>query len=357
MAPGETALPEDPVGLQCGDTMRPAGKVMLALDASVSTVKQALASGADLLVTHHPLLFEALGPGNIHSPSGEAFVKAVQGGLAVFSAHTNLDASPEGINASLADIVGLKEREVLHPTGPGLYKVVVFMPPSFLETIRGAIFQAGGGRIGPYSDCSFATRGEGTFLGNETTRPVIGSRGQREAVGETRLEVQVPEERLAGVLEAVKKAHPYEVPVIDVSPLKGKPQGVGIGVVGLLPSAKSLGDIAVQVKDALRQKAVRIVGSPGRKVRKVAVCGGSGGSLLPSVYLAGAQLYISGDIKFHEARSAQERNLSILDVGHFAPERYGMLRLGERIVGEFKKRGWDVPLLYAKEKDPFTTIT
>lgn len=357
LAPTDEALPEDPVGLQCGDTARPARKIMIALDAATATVQQAVASGVDLLVTHHPLLYEPLSPGNLQGPPGKAFVKAVQGGLAVYSAHTNLDASPEGINASLADIVDLRERKILLPTGPSLYKVVVFVPESFLGQVREAIFGAGGGRIGHYSRCSFAAAGEGTFMGDETTLPAIGYAGREEIVGEARLEVLVPEKKLSSVLEAARKIHPYETPVIDVFPLKGHPAGVGIGIVGSLPSEKTLGEVAALVKGALRQKAVRMVGTTGRKVRKVALCGGSGGSLLPAVWSSGAQLFITGDIKFHDARAAEERKLSILDVGHFAPERYGMFRLGEKIARELKQKGWNIALLYAKEKDPFTIIT
>ena len=344
------------MGLQCGDSGRPARKIMLALDASTSTVNQALAWGADLLITHHPLLFEPLGPGNIHGPSGEAFARAVRGELAVYSAHTNLDASPRGINDSLAGIVGLTGREVLLPAGPDLFKVVVFLPQASIESVRDAAFEAGAGRIGRYSRCSFAAPGEGTFFGSEGARPVIGSPGRMEVVGEARLEVLVPEGRLAGVLGAVRRAHPYEEPAVDVIPLRGKAAGIGIGVVGCLPSAMRLGDLTARVKGALRLKAVRIVGSLERKVRKVAVCGGSGGSLLAAAGASGAELFISGDIKFHEARAAQERNLSILDVGHFAPERFGMLRFGELINGKFMEKGWDIPIRYAKEKDPFKTI-
>lgn len=357
LAPTEAALPEDPVGLQCGDPERPAGKVMVALDANGTTIKQALAAGAGLLVTHHPLLFESLGPRNMRTPTGDAFTSAVRGGLAVYSAHTNLDASPHGINAALADIVNLREREILAPTGPDSFKVVIFAPKISLEPIRKAVFQAGGGRIGPYSECSFAVFGEGTFLGDGTARPAVGSPGRRECVSEIRLEVLAPEGRLAGVLEAVRKVHPYETPVMDLFPLKGKAAGVGIGITGLLPSASAVGDIALLVKKALRLKAARVVGKPGRKVSRVAVCGGSGGSLLPAAWSSGAQLYISGDIKFHEARSAEENNLSILDVGHFAPERFGMLRFGEKVHQECIEKGWTVTILYATEKDPFTVMT
>lgn len=356
LAPAGSALPEDPVGLQCGDPGRPSKRVMLALDASLSTVRQALSAAADLLVTHHPLLFKPIGPGNIRSPGAEAFVKAVRGGLAVFSAHTNLDASLEGINASLADIVGLEERKILLPTGPGLFKAVVFLPQPSLAAVREAAFSAGAGSIGHYSRCSFAAPGEGTFMGDETTNPAVGVAGRSETVAEARLEVLVPEGRLERVLDAVRKAHPYEVPVVDVFPLRGKPEGIGIGLVGQLPGGKPVGEIASVVKRALRQKAVRMVGTPGRKVRKVAVCAGSGGSLLPAVLSSRAQLYISGDIKFHEARTAQEENLSVLDVGHFGPEKHGMLRFGEKIAGRIREKGWDVAILHAKEKDPFVTM-
>jgi len=354
-APRETALAGDPVGLQCGEPWRPAKRVMFALDACVATVDQALRAGADLLVTHHPLLFQPLVPGSVGGPAGVAFVNAVRGGLTVYSAHTNLDASPHGINASFADLLELRETKILQPTGPNGFKIVVFLPVSALESVKETAFMAGAGKIGNYSKCSFNVEGEGSFLGDETTSPVAGIPCRLETTRETRLELLVPEGRLEGVLDAVKRKHPYEEPVIDVFPLTGKPSGTGIGLVGLLPLKRSVRDVGSMLKAALRQKAVRIVGSGGRKVRKVAVCAGSGASLLGTVVTSGAELFISGDIKYHEARTAEEEKLSVLDIGHFGPERYGMLRFSEKIGGKIRERGWDMTILCAKEKDPFVT--
>ncbi len=344
------------MGLQCGEPARPARRVMFALDANEDTVSQALHAGAELLVTHHPLLFRPLGPGSTASPAGAAFVEAVRGGLTVYSAHTNLDASSHGINASLAKLLSLTKTKTLLPTGSDGFKIVVFLPVSALEPVKKAAFGAGAGRIGHYRNCSFSVQGEGSFLGDGTTNPTVGIPGCMETTREARLEVLVPEGRLKDVLDAVRRKHPYDEPAIDVYPLAGKPSGVGIGLVGLLPSKVPVRQIAEILKKTLRIKTVRFVGTEGRKVRQVAVCAGSGGSLLDAVFASGAELFVSGDIKYHEARTAEERRLSILDVGHFGPERYGILRFSERIKRETRERGWEVAISCAREKDPFVTM-
>jgi len=354
-APVETALPGDPIGLQCGEPAGPARRVMFALDASEATVNQALRADAQLLVTHHPLLFHPLGPGTTASPAGAAFVKAVQGGLTVYSAHSNLDASYYGINASLADLLGLTKRKTLLPTGPDGFKIAVFLPFNALEPVKKAAFEAGAGRIGHYSKCSFSVQGEGSFLGDGTTEPAIGVPGRMETTRETRLEVHVPEGRLESVLDAVRRKHPYEEPAIDVYPLAGKPSGVGIGLVGLLPSRVPVRQIVRILKTALQVKTFRLVGTEGRNIRRVAVCAGSGASLLDAVLTSGAELFVTGDFKYHEARTAEERKLSILDVGHFGPERYGVHRFSEKIKREVREKGWDVTISCAREKDPFMT--
>lgn len=345
------------MGIQCGELNHVVKRIMFALDASGSTVEQALASRSDLLVTHHPLLFQPLKQGMEKSPAGMAFVKAVQGGLAIYSAHTNLDASPKGINSFVSELLQVSKSRILYPTGPGAgYKVVVYVPHENLIAVRDAAFEAGGGRIGNYSHCSFSTEGEGTFKGDDTTSPAIGVPGKLETVKETRLEILVPEMRLRPVLNALRDRHPYEEPAIHVLPLSRQPSRFGIGLTGQLPARMSISEIAAKLKRATGARTMRLVGNKGRKVRRVAICAGSGSSLMEEVMASGAELFITGDVKYHQARTAEEKGLSILDVGHFSPERYGIICFGRILEGKFREKGWKVVTEYAKEKDPFAPV-
>lgn len=357
IAPREAAVSEDPVGIQCGEPDRSVRRIMFALDASKSTVEQALDARADLLVTHHPLLFQPLAQRTVDSPTGIAFKQAVRGDLVVYSAHTNLDASSQGINTSLAQLLKLTETRILYPTGSdGGFKMVVFVPEHAYISVREAAFKAGAGRIGDYSKCSFMIAGKGTFLGNDTASPSVGIPGHLETVEEIRLEMMVPEKRLRPVLEAVRRGHPYEEPAMDVYPLAGQGFGTGIGLTGLLPSRVSVGKVAAILNDALSANVTRLVGRKGREIRHIAICAGSGSSLLEEVFTSGAELFITGDVKYHEARTAEEKELSILDVGHYAPERYGLVRFSEFLAGKIRQKGWKVDVRYAKEKDPFAPV-
>lgn len=356
IAPPDIALPGDPVGLQCGQPDRPVARLMLALDATLETVAQATECKADLLVTHHPLLFEPLTPKNIHGPDGRAFTRAILEELAVYTAHTNLDASPQGINVSLADMLDLRRRVFLQEGGQQPFKVVVFVPHEDLRRVQTAAFNAGAGRIGNYSGCSFATEGTGSFHPEAGASPVIGKTGRSETVPEVRLEVTVPSGALAAVLSEVRRVHPYEEPAVDVYPLAAGNNSTGLGIVGDLPRRSTAGRIAEKVVSTLKAGSVRLVGKKGIRVGKVAVCAGSGASLIDSAAAAGAQLYITGDVRYHDARRAEEKGIGLLDVGHFAPESYGVRKFGELLGQTLAGLGLEVQLLYAKEKDPFLTV-
>lgn len=357
IAPKALALPGDPVGLQCGEPDRPVTRLMMSLDATMETVTQAAAFKADLLVTHHPLLFEPLTQENISGPAGRTLGLAIREDLAVYSAHTNLDASPRGINASLASLLDLRERRVLKASDPESFKVVVFVPREKLGQVRSAAFKAGAGQIGDYSGCSFAIEGVGTFHPEEGAAPTSGQIGRDEKVQEVRLEVLVQSEVLSAVLDSVRQVHPYEEPAVDVYPTISSNPGAGFGIAGMLPQRFTVGQIASRVGSILKAGSVRLVGKKGCKIRTVAVCAGSGASLLDAAVAAGAELYITGDVKYHDARRAESAGIHVLDVGHFAPEKYGFLRFGKLLERKFSAQGLKVQLSFAKERDPFVSVT
>ena len=357
IAPRSLALPGDPVGLQCGESGQSAGRMMISLDASLETVHQAVKFGAGLLVTHHPLLFEPLTPKNISGAAGRTLARAIREGLAVYSAHTNLDVTPSGINATLAGLLELRDVRFLQESGPETFKFVVFVPTESLERVQQAAFRAGAGMIGDYSRCSFAVQGAGTFRPEEGASPATGQTGRDQEVREWRLEIPVPAEALGAVLDVVRKVHPYEEPAIDIYPTVANPVHAGLGITGLLPQPSTVGQLAARISSALKAGSVRLVGKSDRKVKTVAVCAGSGGSLIDAAVAARAQLYITGDVKYHDARKAEDAGIQVLDVGHFAPERYGLGHFGKLLEEKLADRGFNVEIKFAKEKDPFVPVS
>jgi dinuclear metal center YbgI/SA1388 family protein len=356
IAPPSIAMDGDPVGLQCGDPTAVVKRVMYSLDAGADVVGQAVKKGADLLISHHPMIFEPLDHHAVTGTAGAPVVTALRAGLAVYSAHTNLDAAPQGINTQLARLVNLQEVKLLSTTGPEQYKVVVFVPEKFLKKVRTAAFDAGAGDIGLYSRCSFSAPGTGTFFGEDGSSPALGKMGRHEVVSELRLELLVNGDTLAPVLAAVRRVHPYEEAAVDVYPLAQQGGSTGLGLVGNLPGKVTVRQVAAGLKSDLKSGAMRVVGAPGRQVRKVAVCAGSGSSLLGTAASAGAQLFITGDLKYHEARSAQELGLTLLDIGHFAPERYGMKRFASLLGRQMARNRWQVESTFARESDPFVFL-
>lgn len=357
LAPKSLAMPGDPTGLQCGDLRQEVKRIMFSLDASLETVDQAVEAKADLLVTHHPLLFEPVNVSNVGRPENRALIRAFREGLTVYSAHTNLDASPWGINASFAELLGLNEQKFLQEcVGDSYYKVVVFVPEEHLENVRSAAFEAGGGQIGQYSGCSFSVEGEGTFHPGDGTLPAKGQPGRNEKVREVRLEINVPSRALGAVLTSVREAHPYEVPAIDVYPAKDGTQAGGFGITGVLPRSMTAGQVASMLGSLLKTGPLRLVGKKGTRVRMVALCAGSGASLLDAAVQSGAHLFITGDMKYHEARKAEDAGIVVLDAGHFAPEKFGFSRFGKLLEDMFVRSGAAVEVLFAREKDPFIPV-
>ncbi|MCM2264862.1 MAG: Nif3-like dinuclear metal center hexameric protein [Desulfuromonadales bacterium] len=352
--PPDLAEEWDNVGLQVGDPAATVERLMVALDPSTAALTAASEQGAQLLVTHHPLLFKPLRRLTPDDPVGRVIWQAVRGGMAIVAAHTNLDVAADGLNRWLAERLALTDAEPLQPVTGQLLKLVVFVPFDHVGPVTEALFAAGAGHIGGYDQCSFRTSGIGTFRPGPGTAPFIGETGRREQVEEVRLETIVPQRRLSRVLEKMIKAHPYEEVAYDLVPLANQLPGVGLGRIGRLTAAQSLGEFAEGVKAALDCQSVRLVGAPERTVGKVAVCGGSGAGLIHEAKRQGADVLVTGDVKYHEARLAEELDLALLDAGHFATERLAVSELAARLGKEAAGRGWSLDvLIHDGEHDPF----
>jgi dinuclear metal center YbgI/SA1388 family protein len=354
--PPDLAEEWDNVGLQVGDPASPVERLMVALDPTSSAVMAASKQGVQLLVTHHPLLFKPLRRLTPDDSVGRVVWQAVHGGVAIATAHTNLDVAADGLNSWLAEKLELIGAEPLQPTASHLVKLAVFVPADYAEVVAAALFAGGAGQIGAYDQCSFRVSGLGTFRPGPGTTPFIGEPGRREQVEEVRLETIVPQRRLGKVVEKLLKAHPYEEVAYDLIPLANQLPDVGLGRVGRLAAPMSLAVLADRVKVLLNCQSLRLVGLPERSISKVAVCGGSGAGLIQEARRRGADVLITGDIKYHEARLAEDLDLALLDAGHFATERLAVDALADRFGKEATARGWRLEVVTHKgEHDPFIT--
>ena len=347
----------DNVGLQVGDPTATVSHVAVALDPSLVAIEEAIKLGAELLVCHHPLIFRPLKQVTTKDETGRLVAAALRAGLSIMSAHTNLDRAQNGLNDWLAQSLALEETVPLETPAGLLFKLIVFVPVGHEDVVAEALFAAGAGHFGAYDRCSFRTTGAGTFRPSAGTKPFIGRVGEVESTDEVRLEVLVPKEALSRVVTRLLKAHPYEEVAYDLVPIANNRTDVGLGRIGRLPRASSLDAVLLQIKSGLQVENLRVAGSGEGDVKKVAVCGGSGASLLQAASRQGADLLLTGDVSYHDARRAEELGLTIVDAGHFATEHIVVEQLSQTLKAEAKERGLDFDVsAVTGEQDPFRTV-
>jgi dinuclear metal center YbgI/SA1388 family protein len=348
----------DNVGLQLGDPTAEIRRVLVCLDAEEIAIHEAARFGAQAVISHHPLLHRPLKRLTPDDETGRVIFRAIRSGIAVLSAHTNLDRVADGLNDWLAQRLGLTDYKPLETPQPGsFYKLVVFVPQGHETALLDAIFAAGGGQVGAYDRCSFRTSGTGSFRGNATSTPFIGQPDRTEETQELRLETIVPSDLLHKVVTRMIKAHPYEEVAYDLIPLANRRTDVGLGRIGRLAEPLSLQLFAEQVRKQLQVPALRLVGDPQRPISKVAVCGGSGASLISDALRRGADCLVTGDIKYHDAQRARSEGLALIDAGHFGTEKLMVVELADRLQKAADKR--QLPVEFIKmtaEQDPFTTV-
>ncbi len=319
-APPEIAWEKDNVGLQIGSRAGNVQRLLLALEISSEVVAEARRKKVDLIITHHPLLFRPLSSVSTSDNVGKLTYELIQSGIAVYTAHTNLDFTRGGVSFALAERLGLMDVDFLHRTGSGLKKVSVFVPQEHVESVAEAMGRAGAGIIGDYEMCSFRVSGTGTFRPRKGAKPFVGSVGKFEKVEEARLEMLAPSWRVPRVLSAMLNAHPYEEVAYDIYPLDNRPEDVGAGAIGDLAAPTSLRTFLDRVTKKLGTKHLRYTGDPRVRVKRVAVCGGGGTSLLPVAITAEADAFVTADIKYHTFHDAKGR-IALIDAGHYETER------------------------------------
>ena len=326
----------DRVGLQVGDPAAQVSRVLVALDVTPAVVDEAAETGAELVVTHHPLLFKPVGQVTTADPVGSLVWRLARAGVSFAAVHTNLDAARGGVSFALAEQVGLREPEVLAPLDGVLRKVTVFVPETSADAVRQALAAAGAGTMGTYAASSFSAAGTGRFTPLDGARPAVGSVGEPERVAEVRIEATVLAWQVAAVRRAVAAAHPYEVPVIDVSPVEGRAADQGYGVVGRLDAPEPLAAFLARVRDALGAGALRYVGDDRQAVERVAVCGGSGLSFLPAALAAGADAFVTADVTYHRWFEALDTEgaprLALVDAGHYETEAVTERLIADRLA-------------------------
>jgi dinuclear metal center YbgI/SA1388 family protein len=348
-APASLAEPWDNVGLIWGDPAASVERIMTCLTVTPTTADEAIISRAELIVSHHPILFREVKKIRADWPATGYLWKLAREGIAVASPHTAFDNTRNGINDLLCTHLGLLDVASLRPA-PGLlvqsataapqsFKVVVFTPEGERDAVSSAAFHSGAGRIGAYEECSFAIPGEGTFFGTETTNPTIGERGQRETVRELRLEFVCPSPALGAVLEAIRANHSYEEPAIDVYPLHHADPAAnappGVGRIGRLGKPRSLAELARDVGQALATTAVGAAGDLDRRVERLAIACGAGDDFLKDAARAGADALLTGEARFHRGIEAETLGIGLIVAGHYATERPGVEFLAAQIGRAF----------------------
>jgi dinuclear metal center YbgI/SA1388 family protein len=353
-APMRLAAEWDNIGLLFGDRSAACSRIMTCLTVTPESAAEAIDRRASLIVTHHPILFRPTQRLTADTTEGAMLWRLAQAGIAVYSPHTAFDNAEFGINALLASRLGLNAVVPLRSSSAAeRCKLVVFVPVQGLIAVSDALFAAGAGQIGHYRECSFRSEGLGTFFGTEATNPTVGQKGRREEVPEFRLEAVCPMDRVESIVAAMRKAHSYEEPAFDIYPLVPRPSGEGEGRLGVLPAPLPLREFGGRVRDQIGSSALQICGPPERLVRRVALACGAAAEFQSDAIRAGADVFLTGEARFHDCLAAQSRGIALVLAGHYATERFAVEELAEQI-----KQAFGMLEIWAseREQDPLWTI-
>jgi len=343
----------DNTGLLVGDKQSDVKNILLTIDTTRQVAAEARRLHTDLIVSYHPVIWDGLKTVTADGP-GAVIYELIRSGISVYSIHTALDAAIGGVNDALAEMVGINNAEpigdyVANPQGCN-YKLVVFVPIESVMKVSKAIFSTGGGAIGNYSDCGFRSRGTGTFLPLEGSSPAIGNKGRLQKVDEIRFETIVAEEKITSVVEAMRKAHPYETPAFDVIKLYDVETNFGLGRIGRLSKPEPMDKIIERIKRHTGAKVIGFVGKEKRLVKKAAVCAGACGKIINTVIASGCDLYLTGELKHHQALAAQEAQMTCICLSHSVSERFILKKFRRQLQKELKKVTIKIS---KKDMDPF----
>jgi len=332
VAPKAWAEEWDNVGLLLGSPSKHVSKILLCLDVTREVAAFAVEHKYDLIISHHPIIFRAIKAVREDLAQGELLSTLIKANVAVYSAHTNWDNSPQGTSRQLAEVVGLTQTQVLKIKGYGkLYKIAIYVPVSHQQQVFNSMVAAGAGHIGNYSHCSFSVPGTGTFKPLAGSDPYLGQQDELANVNEVKLEMLVPESKLNRAKAAAIKAHPYEEVAMDIIELHNQGEAYGLGMLGVLPAPQKFASFLDQIKSVLPK--ARWCGILPTEVSKVAVCGGSGADLLHIAKARGADVLITGDVGYHAALDAASLGIAVIDAGHYETEVF-VLNMWQKMLSD-----------------------
>jgi len=324
----------DNATLITGDRNSDVTGILCTLDCTESIVDEAIALGANMIVAHHPIVFKGLKSITGTNYVERTIIRAIKNDIAIYAIHTNLDHVAHGVNKRICDKLGLTQTKILQPKKQLLNKLVFFVPPAQKETVLQAVYSAGAGTIGEYSNCSFQVQGTGTFTPSENSNPTLGNKGVAEEVAEIRIELLVPNHSIGAVIQAMKQHHPYEEVAYYIHSIENENQEVGAGMFGELPEEMSGEEFLDYLKAKMDLQVVKHTKIVSRAIKKVAVCGGAGIFLLKAAKKAKADAFVTSDVKYHEFFDAED-NLILCDIGHYESEIFTKELLGELLSQNF----------------------
>ena len=324
----------DNAGLLIGNPNQEIDSALITLDVTDEVLDEALTGGHKLIIAHHPLIFKGIKKLTGNSSTEKLVVKAIKNDIAIYAIHTNLDNMYHGVNARLGEKLNLKNLHILQPGGSGLKKLVVYCPLDYADTVRDKMFKAGAGYIGHYDNCSYNTTGEGTFRAKSGSHPFVGEIGKTHLEKEVKIETVVSSLKLSQVIRAMLSAHPYEEVAYDIFSMENDQTNTGAGMIGELEKEMPLLDYLKEIKKTLNAQAIKFNNLVNRPIKKVAFCGGSGSFLIHQAYNAGAELFITADIKYHDFFE-HLGEMTIVDAGHYETEQFTKVLLYEIIKENF----------------------
>jgi len=334
LAPKHYQEAYDNAGLITGSPDQPVHSILVSLDCTEAVVDEAIRSGSNLIVAHHPIVFKGLTKITGSNYVERTIIKAIKSDIGIYAIHTNLDNVSAGVNRKIAEKIGLTNLKILLPRKDTLSKLITFVPADAKAGVLDALHKAGAGQLGNYKNCSFQVDGKGTFMPTDAANPYVGSRNEQEYVNEVRVEVILPNPLEAPVLQALRQAHPYEEVAYYITPLSNENQEVGAGMVGDLPTPQEPLEFLKGLKISMDLKVVRHTSLLDRPIKRVAVCGGSGSFLLPQAIRSGADAFVTADFKYHEFFDA-DRKIIIADIGHYESEVFTKELLQDVLMKKF----------------------
>lgn len=334
LAPLNYAEDFDNVGLLVGNYHTQVSGILVTLDTLEETVDEAIAKNCNLIVSFHPIIFSGLKKLNGNSYVERVVLKAIQNNIAIYATHTALDNSKNGVSAKMCEVLGLKNNKILIPKKGIIKKLTTFVPAENKEELKSALFAAGAGNIGNYDYCSFSVSGEGTFKGNEESNPVLGAKGKLETVNEIKLSLTFESKNERKILNALQENHPYEEIAYEIITTENVHQNIGMGMIGELQTEMNEQEFLLYLKKTMQTDCVRHSAFINKKIKKVAVLGGSGSFAINNAKNAGADAYVSADFKYHEFFKA-ENSILLADIGHYESEQFTKNLLVDYLTKKF----------------------